>query len=152
MEKYANPFSKKAKEERELKRKEGLYIKKDTKSIMNEIVARQELAMKKQIEDFESAAERLNTRVLSYEYVENMNSAFDQLVAQASALMDEKPNLFLDEDKDLILDSISNIKGIITLIEHKYCVSKKIIDTVANNYIKEKSNILHFPKEVVKDK
>ena len=153
MVKYENPFSKKNKDERELRRKESLYVKQDSQTIMNKAIKKQEAAMKKQIDEIETLADKLKTRVLPYSVVEKLNEGFNILLNETIRIFDEKPNLFLDEDKDLIMASVTNIKGIITLIEHKYTEPKQLIDTVANSELKKKmsNNIIQFPKDIGDD-
>ena len=153
MVKYENPFSKKNKDERELRRKESLYVKQDSQTIMNNAIKKQEAAMKKQIDEIETLADKLKTRVLPYSVVEKLNEGFNILLNETIRIFDEKPNLFLDEDKDLIMASVTNIKGIITLIEHKYTEPKQLIDTVANSELKKKmsNNIIQFPKDIGDD-
>lgn len=153
MVKYENPFSKKNKDERELRRKESLYVKQDSQTIMNNAIKKQEAAMKKQIDEIETLADKLKTRVLPYSVVEKLNEGFNILLNETIRIFDEKPNLFLDEDKDLIMASVTNIKGIITLIEHKYTEPKQLIDTVANSELKKKMSniIIQFPKDIGDD-
>ncbi|MBR1818298.1 MAG: hypothetical protein IJ772_05545 [Bacilli bacterium] len=153
MVKYENPFSKKNKDERELRRKESLYVKQDSQTIMNKAIKKQEAAMKKQIDEIETLADKLKTRVLPYSVIKKLNEGFNILLNETIRIFDEKPNLFLDEDKDLIMASVTNIKGIITLIEHKYTEPKQLIDTVANSELKKKmsNNIIQFPKDIGDD-